>query len=115
MAQLLQAAQTGDVLDPIPGSAGFSIVKVTDRQLAPLDEVRSQAEELATSSQGQAFGTWLRDARAHASVTVDARYGTFDPATFAITPPPVDAGSNAPSSSTATTSIPTQSSSTDAP
>ena len=83
IAQLLQAAQTGDVLDPIPGSGGFSIVKITDRQLASLDEVRSQAEELATSSQGQAFGNWLRDARAHASVTARPRYGTFDPATFA--------------------------------
>lgn len=115
IAQLLQAAKTGDVLDPIPASTGFSIVKVTDRQLASLDEVRSQAEELATSSQGQAFGNWLRDARAHATVVVDARYGTFDPATFSISPPALEAGSNAPSSTTTSTSIPTQSSSTDAP
>ena len=101
VAQLLQAGKTGDVLDPIPGNSGISIVKITDRQLAPLDEVRSQAEELATSNAGQAFGTWLRQARADAKVTVDPRYGTFDPSTFQINPPTLDlnTSSSSPSSS----------------
>lgn len=115
VAQLLQAGKTGDVLDPIPGSTGFTVVKITDRQLATLDEVRSQAEELATSSSGQAFSAWFQQAQAAAKVTVDQRYGTFDPSTFRINPPSVDANSNAPASDGSTTSIPTQSSSTDAP
>jgi parvulin-like peptidyl-prolyl cis-trans isomerase-like protein len=102
VAALLTAAKSGEVLDPIPGSSGFSIVKVTDRQLASLDEgcapgdtsgnpcVRTQAEELATSNAGKSFGTWLRQARADAKVTVDPRYGTFDSAAFQINPPTLD-------------------------
>lgn len=117
VAQLLQAGKVGDVLDPIPGSTGFTVVKITDRQLAALDEVRSQAEELATSSSGQAFSTWFQQAQADSAgnVTVDKRYGTFDPSTFRINPPSVDTSSTAPSSDASTTSIPTLSSSTDAP
>jgi parvulin-like peptidyl-prolyl isomerase len=90
VASLLSAAKPGDVLEPLPGQSGVSIVKITDRQLAPLDEVRSQAEELATTTSGQAFSTWLRQARADSKVTVDALYGTFDPATFRINPPTLD-------------------------
>jgi parvulin-like peptidyl-prolyl isomerase len=113
VAALLQAAQTGEVLDPIPGSGGISIVKITDRQLAPFADVQTQAEELATSGANQAFSAWLRQARADAKVTVDPRYGNFDPSTFQITPSTsADANSNAPSSSSSQSSL---SSSTDAP
>ena len=106
VAQVLQAGKTGDVLDPIPGSSGLSIVKITDRQLAPLDEVRTQAEELATANAGKAFGTWLRQARVDAKITVDSRYGTFDPTTFQINPPTLDLNpsSSPPSSSSSSSS-----------
>ena len=102
VAALLEAAKAGDVLDPIPGDGGFSIVKVTDHQLAPLDEgcapgdasgnpcVRTQAEELATANARRAFDDWLRQAHADARVTIDPRYGEFDPATFRINPPTLD-------------------------
>lgn len=114
VAQLLQAAQEGDVLDPIPGETGYSIVKVTDRQLASLDEgcapgdtsgnpcVRSQAEELASSNAGQALGMWLQQARLEAKITVDPRYGEFDPSTYQINPPTLDTNS----SSSPSTSLP---------
>ncbi|MEY2422218.1 MAG: foldase protein PrsA [Acidimicrobiaceae bacterium] len=105
VAQVLQAGKTGEVLDPIPGTSGISIVKITDRQVASLDEVRSQAEELASSTAGQSFGAWLRQARAEAQVTIDKRYGTFDAATFQINPPALDvnSGSSPPSSSSSDT------------
>ncbi|MDQ1431826.1 MAG: foldase protein PrsA, partial [Actinomycetota bacterium] len=98
VSSLLQAGKTGEVLDPIPGQGGISVVKITDRQLAPLDEVRTQAEELATANAGQSFGTWLRQARADAKVTIDSRYGTFDPANFVINPPTLELNSSSPSS-----------------
>lgn len=97
VAQVLSAAKTGDVLDPLPGANGVSIVKVTDRQLAPLDEVRNEAEQTAQSSASQAFGSWLKDARSKAQVTVDKRYGTFDPSSFQIKPPELDLTSSGPS------------------
>jgi parvulin-like peptidyl-prolyl isomerase len=107
VAGLLKAGKTGEVLDPIPGNSGFSVVKITDRQLAPFDQVQSQAEELSTANAGQAFGTWLRQARADAKITVDKRYGTFDPTNYQINPPTLDVN---PSSSS-----PSSSSSSDAP
>lgn len=115
VSALFAAAKVGDVLDPIQGQTGYTVVKVTDRQLATLDEVRSQAEELASTSTGQAFSAWLQDAKSKATVTIDRRYGTFDPSRFQISPPSVDNNSAPPSSDTSTSSIPTQSSSTDAP
>ena len=119
VAALLTAAKPGDVLDPIPGDSGFSIVKVTDRQLAALDDgcasgdtsgnpcVRSQAEELATSNSSQSFSTWLQQARSDANITVDKRYGTFNPTTYQIDPPTLDLNSSS--------SPPSPSSSSDTP
>src|SRR5207248_2920176 len=66
VAARLTAAKTGDVLDPLPGQNGVSIIKLTDRQLASLDEVRPQAEQAAQTSSSQAFGSWLQDARSKA-------------------------------------------------
>jgi parvulin-like peptidyl-prolyl isomerase len=118
IADLLKAAKTGDVLDPIPGDGGYSIVKVTDRQPAALDDgctpgdtsgggcVRSQAEELATSNAGDAFSSWLRQARADAKVTVDARYGEFDASTYQIKPPTLATTSSSASSSTESSDVP---------
>ena len=99
VAGLLTAAKTGDVLDPIPGQNGASILKLTDRQQASFDEVRQQAEQLAQSSATDAFGSWLQDARSKAQVTVDARYGTFDPSRYQINPPTIDLSSSSQSGS----------------
>jgi len=71
-----------------------SILKVTDRQVAPFSEVQSEAQSLAQSTSTQAFGSWLQDARANAKVSVDARYGTFDPSRFQINPPALEVSSS---------------------
>jgi hypothetical protein len=94
VAAQLQAAAVGDVLDPIPGSGGISILKITDKKLQSLDESRSIAEELASSNLNRAFTSWLQQKRATAEVVVDKRYGTFDPAKFSIDPPALDAGAS---------------------
>jgi len=96
---LVTGAKVGDVLDPLPGQGGVSILKVTDRQVAPFSEVQSEAQSQAQSTSTQAFGSWLQDARANAKVSVDARYGTFDPSRFQINPPALDlSSSSAPAS-----------------
>ena len=88
IAAQLSAAKPGDVLDPLPGQGGFSVLKLTDKQLAPFAEVQSAAQQLAQQSETQAFGSWLREARANAQVTnFDRCYGTFDAAQFQIRPP----------------------------
>jgi len=97
--QLVTGAKIGDVLDPLPGQGGVSILKLTDRQVAPFSEVQSEAQSQSQSSSTQAFGSWLQDARASAKVTVDPRYGTFDPSKFQINPPALDlSSSSAPAS-----------------
>jgi foldase protein PrsA len=94
VADQLKSANVGDVLDPIAGQGGVSIVKVNDKQLQSLDDSRSTAEELATQQLGSAFSTWLAQARAGADVTIDGRYGTFDKANFTVNAPQLDASSS---------------------
>ena len=52
------------------------------------------------------FNTWLMKAQGVANVSVDPRYGTFDPATFTIKPPPLDSNAPASGSDTVPTSAP---------
>jgi hypothetical protein len=101
LVQVLQNANIGDVLDPIPGQSGVSILKLTGRQLASLEEVGAQANELASTAASQAFSEWLSQVRSGAQVTIDPRYGTFDPTTFQINPPTsgLDQSSSSPLSS----------------
>ena len=99
VASLVTGAKVGDVLDPLPGQGGVSILKLTNRQVAPFSEVQSDAQSLAQSTSTQAFGSWLQSARASANVKVDPRYGTFDPSRFQINPPALNlSSSSAPSS-----------------
>ena len=87
-----------DLIDPIFSAAVGSVsaidatgagvvLKVNSRKQAALDEVRQQASELAAQSAGNAFSQWFQDASKRARVDIDPRYGTFDAATFTITPP----------------------------
>ena len=94
IVDVVTSAKVGDVLDPLPAQGGVSILKVTDRQVAPFSEVQADAEQAAQSSGTQAFSTWLRDARNNAKVTVDSRYGTFDPSAWRINPPQLDLSSS---------------------
>jgi hypothetical protein len=71
----------------IDASGVAVVLKVNSRKQAELEEVRQQASELAAQTAGSAFSQWFQDASQRATVDVDPRYGTFDAATFSITPP----------------------------
>jgi parvulin-like peptidyl-prolyl isomerase len=101
IAPLVQATAPGAITDAISDTAGgFVIIKVNGRQPAAFNDVAAQADELAGRAQAVEFGNWLQQAQAAAQVTIDPRYGTFDPATFTIKPPPLD--TNPPASDAAT-------------
>jgi hypothetical protein len=69
----------GAIGDPVESQFGFHVIRVESRGVAPLAEVRDQvAEAVRTEVQG-AFGDWFLDALAAAEVTVDERYGEWDP------------------------------------
>lgn len=110
VADLLKTAKVGDVLDPIGGQGGVSVVKVNDKQLQSLDDARPAAEELATRDLGAAFSAWLTQARQTANVTIDPRYGTFDKDNFTIAAPPLDASSGGEPGVTGSGQVPSTSS-----
>ncbi len=96
-APAVQATATGSVSDPVANNqGGYFIFKVNDRKPAAFADVSSQAEQLAARDQAVEFRAWLQHALQGAQVTVDPRYGTFDPSTLSITPPEV-ASTTAPS------------------
>jgi hypothetical protein len=105
-APTLQATATGAVTDPVTNNNGFLVFKVTDRKPAAYSDVSSQAEQLALRDQSVEFGSWLRHAFEDGQVTVDPRYGTFDPSTYKITPPAVDSESSSSGSEAPPTSSP---------
>lgn len=91
VSPIVQQTAVGAVADPISNNAGgFIILKVTDRKTAAFEEVAAQADELAQRAEDVAMRTWLLQAQASAKVDLDPRYGTFDPASFSIKPPPID-------------------------
>ncbi len=103
IATIVEQTPVGGVTDAIDNTVGgFVIIKVTDRKTVDFTTVAAQAEELAAQDQSTNFNNWLQTAEASAHVTVDPRYGTFDPSTFQITPPPVDSTSSSSSASDTT-------------
>ncbi len=96
----VQSTPVGGVTDPISNNqGGFVIIKVTDKKPATFTDVQSEAQSLATRDQSVEFGSWLQKAQASSQVTVDPKYGTFDPATFSITAPGATTTTSSPNES----------------
>jgi hypothetical protein len=99
-SQVLQDTATGAVTDPVAtGNGSYVVFKVTDRKPAAFADVSSQAEQLATRDQAVEYRGWLRHAIEDAHISVDPRYGTFDPSVGSIRPPAVDSNASNASSS----------------
>lgn len=87
----------GAIGEPVQSQFGFHIIRVDSRGIPTLDEARPRiAQQIAQAAQAS-FGEWFRTAVSEADVTVDPRYGTWDPTVAEITRPSTD------SSSTSTT------------
>ncbi len=70
--------QIGVVQGPVKTDFGFHLIEVTERKQRTFEEVR---EELLAGLQPQAFeplGQWLEGAMAAATITIDARFGTWN-------------------------------------
>ena len=91
----LQQVPTGGVSDPISNNQGsFAIFKITDRKPSKFEDVSMLAQELAARDQAVQYRGWLSRALQDAKVTVDPRYGTYDPTTISIKPPETQASSS---------------------
>lgn len=65
--------------DPVQTQYGFHIILVKERKEAKFEDAREQARAALNAETQDAFRKFLGDAVTGAKVTVDKRYGTFEP------------------------------------
>jgi parvulin-like peptidyl-prolyl isomerase len=76
----------GEISGPVPTNFGIHIIRVTDRRIQPLEDVRGQiTQQLAGTASESVWNDWVADAYRRASVEVNPRYGELDPRTGQIT------------------------------
>ncbi|MDQ1487995.1 MAG: peptidyl-prolyl cis-trans isomerase [Actinomycetota bacterium] len=69
----------GQLSDPVQTQYGFHIILVKERKPATFDSAREQAKAALNAESQGAFRQFLQEAVTTAKVTVDRRYGTFEP------------------------------------
>jgi parvulin-like peptidyl-prolyl isomerase len=81
----------GEVGDPVRTEFGYHVLLVRTQGVVPFeeieDDIRAQLEQQAQQA-GGSLGPWLQEAAATADVTVDPRFGTFDPSSGGLVVPP---------------------------
>lgn len=71
-----------EISKPVRSQFGWHVIRVTDRRVAPLDEVREQISvQLGGASEDEAWEQWVQEAYEAADVRVNPRYGEFNPVT----------------------------------
>jgi parvulin-like peptidyl-prolyl isomerase len=82
--QAALALRPGGISGPVQTQYGWHIILLVDApQVTPFEQVRDQ---LLSQASGQVFDVWLRERIAGADITVNPRYGRFDPTTGAVAP-----------------------------
>ncbi|HEV8625621.1 MAG TPA: peptidylprolyl isomerase [Acidimicrobiia bacterium] len=69
----------GQLSDPVQTQYGFHILKVRERKDATFESAQEQVRALLNADTQTAFRNFLRQALTSARITVDKRYGTFEP------------------------------------
>ncbi|MEZ5143674.1 MAG: peptidylprolyl isomerase [Acidimicrobiales bacterium] len=84
----LFVAPVGQVTGPLRSADGWYLIKVTSRDAPPYEQVQAQIESQVRQTDGQkAIGAAFAEAVKGMTVTVDPRYGRWDPAQQAVAPP----------------------------
>lgn len=68
----------GEVGQPVQSEFGFHVIRVDERSIATVDDIRPDIEAALEQEVQQAFTDWFFEALAAGEVEVDARYGTWD-------------------------------------
>jgi foldase protein PrsA len=69
----------GQLSDPVQTQYGFHILRVRERKEATYDSAKEQVRALLNADTQTAFRSFLQQALTTAQITVDKRYGTFEP------------------------------------
>lgn len=71
--------EIGEVSDPVRSEFGFHVIWVTDRRIAPFEDVVGSIEQtLGQGAADEAWDEYVREAYEEADVKVNPRYGEFD-------------------------------------
>ena len=69
----------GQLSDPVQTQYGFHILRVRERKEPTFESAQAQVRALLNADTQTAFRNFLRQALTSARITVDKRYGTFEP------------------------------------
>jgi hypothetical protein len=75
--------QPGQISEPVQTQFGWHVIELVARDVIPLEQVRDQ---IVASASGESFTTWITEQMSSADITVNPRYGVFDPATGQVEP-----------------------------
>ena len=71
--------EIGEVSDPVRTRFGWHVIRVTDRQPQPFEEVQEQIQvELGSPTDDEIWDEWVKQAYIEADVRVNPRYGEFN-------------------------------------
>jgi foldase protein PrsA len=69
----------GQLSDPVQTQYGFHILRVRERKESAFESAKDQVRALLNADTQTAFRNFIRQALTSALITVDKRYGTFEP------------------------------------
>ena len=81
--QAALALHPGEISEPVHTGFGWHIIQLVGVQVQPFDQVR---EQLAGPLRARAFTDWLQEQLGSSQITVNPKYGRFDPSTGNIVP-----------------------------
>lgn len=84
-AAAAQEAEIGEVVGPVQTQFGFHVIRVDDRREISFEDVEDTLRDELVGQQGEAaYQQVLQTLFEEADVTVNSRFGTWDPATGAV-------------------------------
>lgn len=81
--QAALALRPGEISEPVRTGFGWHVIELISRELVPLEAVRDQIVE---QESGRAFSDWMHERLREAEITVNPRFGRFDPETGEVLP-----------------------------